>query len=91
MFLVWGHTGEYEDYHDWIVASFDTKQRAETWAKRANAWATERGLNGRPPGWPYDDEPENPYDEKMHVDYTGVHYRVRKMTAPHNPKLPAKA
>ncbi len=99
MWLVQGYTGEYEDAKRWIVASFDSPRRAQTWATRAQDWANAKGVGTGPINydiyhayrWPADEGEPNPYDAGMVVDYTGVSYGVTKLTAPHNPKLPAKA
>lgn len=94
--IVMGHTGEYGDSEHWLVAAFQSKRRADTFARRANEWC---GRNGLAEGtseardafyqrlgaaaW------NNPYDPGMALDYTGTAYSVVSVTS--DPPLPTKA
>jgi len=91
-YVVHGSTGKHEDFRDWPVAAFTSRRRAETWACRANAWATKNGVGwGSHPAWERRDEVlgTNPYDPDMRVAYTGVRYGVRQANhVPLDPPLP---
>lgn len=91
-FVVYGNTGGYEGWYDWPVAAFTNRRRAETWAKRANAWALQNGLGRTRASIAWEtrnDAPENPYDPNMHVNYNGVQYQVRQVRhVPLDPPLP---
>jgi len=94
VYMVWGSTGEYSDHCTWIVATFTSEQRANTFCERANAWLKEHKAHSEQPeaSRTYYDHTlpgKNPYDPKMEMDYTGTDYFVG--WSRFNPPLPTKA
>lgn len=92
--IVIGETGEFEDRHQWLVAAFSTKARAETFCGRANDWLKKHGLHVHSD---YDDRNQglhkwlnkNPYDAVFQLDYTGARYFSGQVFL--DPPLPTKA
>lgn len=79
IYLVYGCTGEWEDYQSWNVKAFPTKEDAikfcnkcqEFVDKNVNPTATENYSNLTQKG--------NPHDSSMTVDYTGVTYQISEV------------
>lgn len=77
---VYGSTGEYEDYRQWVVGLFHIKQSAEAAAKLLNAKAESLGVstNACTPEQQEDAEKllREAGDPSGYVSYTGIKYRV---------------
>jgi len=74
IYIVFGQTGEYSDHRDWIVAAYLNKSAAEKRVADCTMGAgkfVNSQLNWE---WSEASEAKNPYDEQMHVDYTGTNY-----------------
>lgn len=74
-YVVYGTTGEWEDYSVWNVCVYPRRSSAEAHARKANEWCQENGCASRRSSWD-EDSPKNPFDSKMQVDYTGTRYGV---------------
>lgn len=84
IYLVVGNTGEYEDFREWAVAAFTSKQRAETWKRNCEKFAPSSLSR-----WSDREDMVNPYDPDMDVDYNGVRYNVCRVRL--NPAHPTAA
>jgi hypothetical protein len=77
--VVFGFTGEHDDYQEWMVKAFTILKRARAHAKWAQYYADkyEKSLNGvfhvGCKGF------TNPYDPVMQRDYNGTDYMVREV------------
>ncbi len=79
VWLVLGSTGDYEDYCDWSVRAFLTKEGADRFCCKLKKWAEEHGATRKNDGiWSWRG-PENPDDPEMQVSYTGVYYSVHQV------------
>lgn len=78
IFLVSGSTGEYSDYSQWTVRAFSTREAADAFAAKANAWLKERRFHRDGPLADFEvrDEAESDFDSELRVDYTGSDYAV---------------
>ena len=76
IFLVIGSTGEFEDYHEWIVCAYRDIDSAHDHAKKANEEAKEI-LNKREKSI-INTIHQAKYDNGMIIDYTGTDYFVEE-------------
>ena len=83
LYPVWGYTGEYADYRQWVVGLFPYERSAQAVADRLNEVAREQGVLGGRPDHASRDE-DSPAvlalkaagDHNANIDYTGVGYRT---------------
>jgi hypothetical protein len=71
IYIVEGSTGEYSDRQDWIVCAYQSKEKAEEHADKAEHRAKEM-LPKRYSNF----EGQNEFDPHMRMDYTGTEYYV---------------
>lgn len=73
LYIVTGTTGEHSDRREWTVAAYWDEATAQAHAVKAKEWYDEhRCLERRY----HDNEPKNPFDPFMYVDYTGTDWTV---------------
>ena len=75
LYLVIGHTGEYSDRQQWVVCAYLDENKAKHHAEKAGEYARIEfeKLESKYRG---DLIPENPWDAKMMIDYTGTSYKL---------------
>jgi hypothetical protein len=89
IYVVFGKTGEYDDYRDWPVTAFLDETEAEKHAEAACAWLANKLAQTKHKTWEavfldeghtamqeLADSKSNPYDPKMEIDYTGTDWYV---------------
>lgn len=81
VFIVVGATGEYEDYHEWIVCAYRNIEDAQNHAKKAEEEA--KSLFKKRPDIPIHSRHVAIFDDNMEIDYTGTTYYVEE-TVLHN-------
>lgn len=75
IFLVMGSTGEYDDYHEWVVCAYRDYDSAEYHAKMANDECTK--LHEENNGKTYI-KIKSVFDENMQIDYGGAKYFIEE-------------
>lgn len=75
VFLVMGSTGEYDDYHEWVVCVYREFDSAQDHAKMANEESAK--LFSENSGRTFINH-KGVYDENMHIDYTGTTYFIEE-------------
>lgn len=78
-YIVFGCTGEYEDYSAWPIITYSVATAADEHVAKANQWAKDNGYAGYAHG--RERRPNSPWDPYMLVDYTGTSYFVRSVPA----------
>jgi hypothetical protein len=94
IYILYGSTGEYEDYELWIVAIYKDESKCKERLDNCIQWAEENKVlemeDHRPACNHEMDghyfykhcrslENKNPYDERMdHIDYTGISYWIEE-------------
>lgn len=63
IFLVIGHTGDYDDYRTWTTKGFYDEKKAEEWRKKCNSEANRISSELRDLKWPEDTNPLNYWDK----------------------------
>ena len=77
IYLVTGHTGEYDDYSTWAVKAFASEQKAKEFVDIINKWCKEN--EG-------DRDAKCPYDIFHHEDcLTGTEYHWEEVEFIENP------
>lgn len=83
LYPVWGYTGEYEDYSQWVVGLFPYERSAQAVADMLNAVAREHHVLGGHPNYALREEDSVAVlalkaagDPAVHIDYTGIGYRL---------------
>lgn len=74
--LVVGSTGEYENYHEWVVKAYRDRDKAVAHANLAEQEAERIFKKNGSRGYYGSDSP-NPYDPNMDMDYTGTFYEIQ--------------
>ena len=81
IYIVFGATGEYEDYNEWMFKAFKNKNDAEKIIFNFNKRLTE--LNTcEPLDWEARENIEEEFrkhDPRFNMDYTGSHYFIKKV------------
>lgn len=78
IYIVEGHTGEYEDAHNWIVRAFVDESKAEAFLNTLLEKTKELGIAR----WPTSKLVDAAYEQMIaldptyHCDYTGVDYSM---------------
>lgn len=77
IFLVIGATGEFEDYHEWVVCAYRDISSAQEHAKKAEEEA--KKLFSERNKLEISSTHETKLDANMHIDYTGTSYYVEEI------------
>lgn len=77
IFIVMGSTGEYDDYHEWVVCGYRNIESAQKHAKLATEDAKRR-FNSRTSDEPIFQRVDSPLDSGMQIDYTGTTYFIEE-------------
>ena len=75
IYVVFGQTGEYEDYSQWSVQAFKSETSAKKFAEKCQAWVDENIDKNE--YWKTPTKSKHPLDPKFWIDYTGTSYLVR--------------
>lgn len=78
IFLVIGTTGEFDDYHEWVVCAYRNIESAQAHAKLANEDAKKR-FSDRDRGSGIVQRVDSPLDPGMQIDYTGTTYYIEEI------------
>ena len=75
--IVFGRTGEYDDFRDWVVKAFTSQEKAQDLVTAASKRAREifQTWAITPDG---DTSEQNEFDPEMEMDYTGTLYYITK-------------
>jgi hypothetical protein len=74
--IVFGYTGQYDDYTHWNVCAYLDKEQAKQHCAALKEWAKEKGFaESGPGGWV-----SCPYDPDCWVDDTGVEYSIEEVS-----------
>lgn len=90
VYVVFGETGEHEDYNRWAVRAFTSEHAATRHSNKARQWLKDRLKATGRSSWLEVFEKDgfraiqkatgaNPYDENMVVDYTGTDWLVMEI------------
>lgn len=72
VYIIWGHEGEYDDYHEWNVAAYKQRSEAEKHLVALLAWLNQHHGN--------EVEVTNPYDTNWTIWMSpGPHYSISEM------------
>ncbi len=71
VWLVYGSTGEYSEFTEWVVCACLEEQRAIDITKELNNWCVEKGFDHSSASW---DGPKPDLDPNFHANYTGTGY-----------------
>ena len=83
VYIVYGNTGEYEDFDTWLAKAFKYEAKAEDFRLKCQEYAdymmedvkhTDGNIYPR-----YYVEDYNSPDERFHIDYTGTWYAIEKI------------
>ena len=83
VYIVWGDTGQWEDYSDWIAGIFRNEDDAKEFCEKCKAFASYM----MEPVWDEDAQESFPRyynseeygkgpDRRFNIDYTGTHYMI---------------
>jgi hypothetical protein len=78
IYLVYGHTGEYEDFMEWTVRAFTSKATAEQLVLKAQE-AADTIFKGEGRYGLMHGTVNNPHDPEMRMDYTGTKYDIQEV------------
>ena len=83
VYIVWGNTGEYEDYREWIAGIFRSEDDAKEFCEKCQKFADymmediyDYTESAKSPRYYSSDEYESGPDGKFSMDYTGTHYMI---------------
>ena len=78
VWIVWGSSGEYDDYSEWVVAVYTTQAEAEKHRVAAALWMNDHATEVRDLPWQEWCLLKNPYDSESGIQNlrANVHYAV---------------
>jgi len=92
VYLVWGCTGEHEDYYEWNVCAYENEKQAIDHVKLLRDWLEDekliysRDINSRTclpikkaTGYKCGEEIKCPCDSSFSIDYTGTDYEYAEI------------